>query len=155
MTDPTTAAPPVPALASFGLPAARPPAVPPEPTVAPNETPALGVQAVPLVVAGSGATGLPTRPPPVDPGASTVPRMALDDLLVHVLDTGGSDLHLTVGAPPTARVHGEMEPIQGFPVLVPQVLRESLYGCVFTRLSPVCSSAFVAPPFSKFLPVKS
>ncbi len=136
MTDPTTAAPPVPALASFGLPAARPPAVPPVPTVAPNETPALGVQAVPLVVAGSDGTGLstrPTRPAPVDPGASTVPRMALDDLLVHVLDTGGSDLHLTVGAPPTARVHGEMEPIQGFPVLVPQVLRESLYGIMTER----------------------
>jgi twitching motility protein PilT len=40
---------------------------------------------------------------------SAVPdRHALDTLLVALIRAGGSDLHLTVGAPPTIRVHGDL-----------------------------------------------
>ena len=35
-------------------------------------------------------------------------QFEMDDLLQLILDEGGSDLHIQVGAPPTLRVHGEM-----------------------------------------------
>ncbi|WP_232323665.1 type IV pilus twitching motility protein PilT [Catenuloplanes japonicus] len=35
-------------------------------------------------------------------------RESLDAMLVALINAGGSDLHLTVGAPPTIRVHGEL-----------------------------------------------
>jgi twitching motility protein PilT len=38
-------------------------------------------------------------------------RAALDSLLVALIDNGGSDLHLTVGAPPMIRVHGDLRPL--------------------------------------------
>ena len=41
------------------------------------------------------------------------PLVDLDGLLRHVAEGGGSDLHLTVGAPPTVRVRGEMTPVPG------------------------------------------
>ena len=48
------------------------------------------------------------EPPP------PAPRLILDDLLIHVLKLGGSDLHLTKGAPPTVRLRGEMQVIEGY-----------------------------------------
>jgi len=42
------------------------------------------------------------------------PRHALDDLLVQLVRSGGSDLHLTVGAPPTIRVHGDLQYLPDF-----------------------------------------
>jgi twitching motility protein PilT len=41
-------------------------------------------------------------------------RRALDALLVALIDAGGSDLHLTVGAPPTIRVHGDLHPLPDY-----------------------------------------
>jgi twitching motility protein PilT len=41
----------------------------------------------------------------------------LDDLLRRVVDLGASDLHLTVGRPPTSRVAGELRPLDGDGVL--------------------------------------
>ncbi len=35
----------------------------------------------------------------------------MDDLLQLVIDEGASDLHIEVGAPPTLRIHGGMEPL--------------------------------------------
>jgi len=57
----------------------------------------------------------------------------LDDLLMHVLEIGGSDLHLTVGAPPTVRKSGEMRVIEGYSRLLPVKLRETLYGIMTER----------------------
>lgn len=47
--------------------------------------------------------------------------MSLDitDLLAYVVENNASDLHLCVGRPPTVRLHGELHPIPGFPVLTP------------------------------------
>ncbi len=59
--------------------------------------------------------------------------MVLDDLLIHVLGVGGSDLHLTVGAPPTVRKSGEMQAIEGYPRLTPEQLRQTLYGIMTER----------------------
>ncbi len=39
---------------------------------------------------------------------------SLDELLDHCLRAGGSDLHLTAGAPPTVRVDGVLHPIKGY-----------------------------------------
>ncbi len=44
----------------------------------------------------------------------------VDDSLRHVVQTFASDLHLKVGAPPMARVHGSLAPIPGAPPLKPQ-----------------------------------
>jgi twitching motility protein PilT len=57
----------------------------------------------------------------------------LDDLLLHVMGIGGSDLHLTAGAPPTVRKSGEMQAVEGYPELQPTQLRETLYGIMTER----------------------
>jgi twitching motility protein PilT len=55
--------------------------------------------------------------------------LAINDLLVQMMDTGASDLHLTSGARPTIRVRGELTPLdEGYPVLTPPVLQRSLYA---------------------------
>jgi twitching motility protein PilT len=46
-------------------------------------------------------------------------RTALDAMLTQMVQTGGSDLHLTVGVPPMARVHGELTPLPGWEQLTP------------------------------------
>jgi twitching motility protein PilT len=60
-------------------------------------------------------------------------RIVLDDLLVHVLQVGGSDLHLTEGAPPTVRLRGEMAVIEGYPTLTGEQLQSALYGVMTER----------------------
>ncbi|MCW2773923.1 MAG: twitching motility protein [Nocardioides sp.] len=60
-------------------------------------------------------------------------HVVLDDLLLHVLRLGASDLHLTASAPPTVRLRGEMEVIEGYPPLTPEQLRTTLYGVMTER----------------------
>jgi twitching motility protein PilT len=52
----------------------------------------------------------------------------LDELLVALVDRGGSDLHLTAGIPPSIRVHGEITPLDEFPKCQPDDLQKMLYG---------------------------
>ncbi|MCW2543147.1 MAG: twitching motility protein [Frankiales bacterium] len=52
----------------------------------------------------------------------------LTDLLIETLDRGCSDLHLAVGAPPTVRSNGHLEPVEGRPILTPQGLQQVLYA---------------------------
>jgi twitching motility protein PilT len=47
------------------------------------------------------------------------PRAALDTMLAELVQHGGSDLHLTVGAPPMIRVHGDLRPLPGYDPLGP------------------------------------
>ena len=55
--------------------------------------------------------------------------LAINELLVQMMDTGASDLHLTSGAKPTIRVRGELAPLDdNYPVLTPPVLQRSLYA---------------------------
>ncbi len=96
----------------FGLPLARPAAPVAEPVAAPVPTPAPAPVAAPtLVAAPPAAVSQPPAAAPA-PGGAARPVM-LDDLLQHVLAVGASDLHLTQGAPPTVRLRGEMEAIEG------------------------------------------
>ena len=52
----------------------------------------------------------------------------LDELLIALVDRGGSDLHLTTGIPPTIRVDGDLEPMDEFPKLMPDELQKMLYA---------------------------
>ena len=52
----------------------------------------------------------------------------LTELLIEVLDRRCSDLHLTVGAPPTVRENGHLVPVEGRAVLTPQVMTKLVYA---------------------------
>jgi len=49
------------------------------------------------------------------------------DILLEVLETGASDLHLTAGSPPMLRKRGQLQAIDA-PVLGPQEVREIVYS---------------------------
>ena len=48
--------------------------------------------------------------------------MDIAELLKKVVDAGASDLHMTTGIPPTMRLHGELRPMEGYPVIVPSTI---------------------------------
>jgi twitching motility protein PilT len=60
-------------------------------------------------------------------------RVDLDELLLHLLEVGGSDLHLTAGSPPVVRHHGKVQPVEDQPVLSGDTLRELIYGILTER----------------------
>ena len=70
----------------------------------------------------------PTRPDPR--GRSGPLDTQLADLLRFLLENRGSDLHLSVGIPPTVRIDGTLLPIEGQPVLdtdtVQRMIRSTL-----------------------------
>jgi twitching motility protein PilT len=47
-------------------------------------------------------------------------REALDTMLRTLVESRGSDLHLTVGSPPMIRVHGDLQPLPDYPKLTPK-----------------------------------
>jgi twitching motility protein PilT len=49
-------------------------------------------------------------------------------LLMEVVDQRASDLHLAAGAPPTVRIRGRLQPVEGYPVLTATVTREIIYS---------------------------
>jgi twitching motility protein PilT len=124
-------------------PAAAPVAVVPVAPAEPTPVAAPALVAVPVVLPAE------PEPAPAEPaasqnapsdndGSSTAVRvgaedtsedsMFLTDLLIEVLNRGCSDLHLTVGAPPTVRQHGALTPIEDRPKLTPQFLQKVLYA---------------------------
>jgi twitching motility protein PilT len=60
-------------------------------------------------------------------------RIDLDELLIHLLEVGGSDLHLTVGSRPAVRRNGHMMVIEDQPVLTPDKLRDVIYAMLTER----------------------
>jgi twitching motility protein PilT len=54
----------------------------------------------------------------------------LNDLLMHVLDTGASDLHLTSGARPAIRLNGALRQMENQPVLTPPLIQRVLYAAM-------------------------
>ena len=115
------------------------------------------VAAVPLVVplAVPLAAATPTTPQPVATAPSG-PRLVLDDLLLQVLTLGGSDLHLTVGAPPMVRLRGEMVEVDGQAGLDPHQLQSLLYGVMTERQRKVFEEeheldfAYAVPGHARF-----
>ena len=55
-------------------------------------------------------------------------ELHVNTLLERVVELGGSDLHLTSGRPPMARVNGDIEVIEGFPVLTGSEIRRMIYA---------------------------
>jgi twitching motility protein PilT len=55
-------------------------------------------------------------------------QIPIPELLSKLLDIGGSDLHITAGAPPTVRLHGDLQPIEGYPPLTPRSIQTMIYA---------------------------
>jgi twitching motility protein PilT len=55
-------------------------------------------------------------------------QVPVTELLGKLLDMKGSDLHLTAGAPPTVRVHGDLERIEEYAPLTPRGLQGMIYA---------------------------
>ncbi len=55
-------------------------------------------------------------------------ELHVNDLLVRVVDLGGSDLHLTAGVHPSVRTHGEIKPLTEFPVMNGSEIRRLIYA---------------------------
>jgi twitching motility protein PilT len=65
--------------------------------------------------------------------AGTLPsdaRRALDGMLVKLIEAGGSDLHLTTGAAPTIRIHGDLTPLPGYDDLTPEMTAQLVRSIV-------------------------
>lgn len=95
----------------YGIPS--PPSTIPNPSI-PNVNTTMGA-GVPQPVVSS---------PGVAPQKQEI--LHLDDLLDIMLQRGGSDLHITVGAPPGVRVRGELIPIENCKMLEPRDTQEIL-----------------------------
>ncbi len=70
--------------------------------------------------------------------ASTEPSLdgdeiVLVELLLHMLDQGASDLHITAGARPAIRVNGELAQMDQYPVLTPPVIQRVMYAAITQR----------------------
>ncbi|MHB1136321.1 MAG: PilT/PilU family type 4a pilus ATPase [Coriobacteriia bacterium] len=104
----------------LGVRAAAPAA---QPAGAPAPQPGLGQpQAAPTV---------PQPPAPLEAsiGVGVAPESDvphIDDLLRHMIDIGGSDLHITVGSPPGIRVRGEVAKVENQKVLTPKDTQQML-----------------------------
>src|ERR1700728_2065699 len=74
--------------------------------------------------------GAPRTQAPARLRRSCVQMFDLHEALRYIVRSEGSDLHLKVGSPPLARVHGKLGPIEGYEPLKAQdsdrVLREML-----------------------------
>ena len=58
---------------------------------------------------------------------------SVDSLLESVVACGASDLHVTVGAPPSARVRGELQPLGDFPPFDAETIRTLVYRILTTE----------------------
>ena len=61
-------------------------------------------------------------------------QVPVPELLGVLLDMEGSDLHLTAGAPPVVRVHGELERVESYPPLSPRALTGMIYAILPQKL---------------------
>jgi twitching motility protein PilT len=115
---PVAAAAPVPPPLA---PAAAPAAAAPQPPAAPSVPPQASAPAAPAA---------PSLDKAVRVGAEDTSEDSafLSDLLLHVLDNGCSDLHLTVGARPTVRKAGGLQQLEDFPKITPQLVQKTMYA---------------------------
>lgn len=84
------------------------------------------------------APAMPSRPPVTEsrasmPALGTGPTAEIDRLLKKLVDSKGSDLHMSVSSPPLIRKDGEIEPLQGFPVLTPESMERMVMPIVPPR----------------------
>jgi twitching motility protein PilT len=55
-------------------------------------------------------------------------QVPVSELLEIVLERGASDLHVTAGAPPTIRLHGDLIRLVDYPILSPRALQGMIYA---------------------------
>ncbi len=58
------------------------------------------------------------------------PKITLDELLEKLLSKGGSDLHLRVNTPPQIRIHGHLEPLEGYRPLIEDDTKRLAYSVI-------------------------
>src|SRR6059036_1216238 len=56
------------------------------------------------------------------------PQISLSELLHKLSEMGGSDLHITTGTPPLVRVHGEVQPLDGYRALTSSETKQLAYS---------------------------
>jgi twitching motility protein PilT len=61
-------------------------------------------------------------------------QVPVPELLGKLLERGGSDLHLTGGAPPVVRVHGDLERLDEYPPMTPRSLQGMIYAILPQKL---------------------
>jgi len=66
-------------------------------------------------------------PPPEPEELIALDEIHLDELLQHVLDTKGSDLHLAVGKAPCIRIHGNVKELKDYEKFRPPVMQRIIY----------------------------
>ncbi|HEX4015728.1 MAG TPA: type IV pilus twitching motility protein PilT [Frankiaceae bacterium] len=117
----TATMPGAPPAAAPSIPA---PSLPLPPSMRPPESPG-------LTPAGNGAPDMSkvrnTRGTEADTDLS---GWDLNGLLIQVLERRCSDLHMTIGAPPTIRLNGSLMPIEGYPELTAAVLQKMLFAII-------------------------
>jgi twitching motility protein PilT len=81
-----------------------------------------------------GAVGASSRggTAPIRPTVTAVVN-SVDSLLESTVACGASDLHVTVGAPPSARVRGELRPLGDFDPLDAETIRTLVYRILTTE----------------------
>ena len=57
----------------------------------------------------------------------------INQLLMQLVEMGGSDLHLTAGTPPQARVNGDLEVMPDTEKMLPAVLRDLIYSILTAK----------------------
>jgi len=77
--------------------------------------------------ASAAASPPPVEPPVVHTYAGVHSDNAVEKFLLRMLEMGASDLHLSTGAPPHVRIHGEMRPFPGEEPLEAGPLLDRLY----------------------------
>ncbi len=63
-----------------------------------------------------------------------IQQTKVDELVSKLVQLGGSDLHLKVGAPPAIREHGSLEYLEGYEVLRPVDTEDMLKGIIPEKL---------------------
>ena len=137
-------APPVsiPVTPPTSIPVAPPSAIPVAPPSGIPVAPPGGLPVTPVPVARD--TGYDPVVPPTASEAgiiaverstvgSSEPEVQLDEVLLYLLEKGGSDLHLSVNSPPMIRVHGDLEPVPGYRPLTPHQLQDAVYAILTDR----------------------
>ncbi|HEY3208770.1 MAG TPA: type IV pilus twitching motility protein PilT [Actinomycetota bacterium] len=61
------------------------------------------------------------------------PVVPVQELLGHALALDASDLHITVGAKPTVRVHGDLRALDQYEILEPDQVRRMIYAVLTQR----------------------
>jgi twitching motility protein PilT len=126
---PPTAAPPVEAAAADGGLTAFAPSLPQEFAMAPEPGAPAQLAAEPVTAAAAEATEAAYHRAPIEEDGG-VDGVQLQDLLLTVLERGGSDLHITAGARPMIRLHGSLQPLEDRPILTPPIIQRMLYTII-------------------------